>query len=135
MFDQLFENLQKATESTIQFQQEVLKSWTGQWPGLTKTPAPWGEQFQKFQKNWGETVTGLFKKQQETLEAQFQAGLEHLEEAFQMAASKDPEEFRKKTVELWQKTFESLRQFSEAQVRDFQAAMAKWAEMATKKAS
>ena len=34
--------------------------------------------------------------------------------------------------ELWQKTFDYLRQASEAQLHDFQNAVGKWAELMTK---
>jgi len=33
---------------------------------------------------------------------------------------------------LWQKAFDGQRQLYEAQLRDFQAAVAKWTELATK---
>jgi hypothetical protein len=79
-----------------------------------------------------EIVGELLKKRNETLEAQFGAGLRNIEEAFHLAEAKDPEELRAKTIELWQKTFDCLRQASEAQLRDFQYAIGKWAELMTR---
>jgi len=89
----------------------------------------------KFQKKCAETAGELIKKQRQLLEAQFCAGLQSIEDAFHLAEAKDPEELRAKTAELWQKTFEVLRQSCETQVRDFQAAVVKWTELVTKGAA
>ena len=131
MFDQAFESLQKATESSIALQQEMFRKWMGLWPGVPVSTLPFTE-LQKFQKKWVEVVGELVKKRNESLESQFKAGLQHIEEAFRLTEIKDPEVLRAKTVELWQKTFDYLRQTSETQLRDFQHAVSKWAELTTK---
>jgi hypothetical protein len=130
MFDQAIKNLRKASEGTIQFQQDLFKKWVSLW---TPAPAP-AEAYSPaaIQKKWVEVVGELIKKHRETLEAQFSAGLKNIEEAFRLAEATDAEELRAKTIELWQKTFEGQRQVYEAQLRDFQAAVAKWSELATK---
>ncbi len=132
MFEEVFENLRKATETTVQAQQEMFRKWVGLWAGVPPSPSAWGEQVQKFQKKWNQTVAELLKKQRASLEAQFSAGLRNIEETFHLATAKDPEEFRAKTLELWSKTFDYLRQTAEAQLRDFQTAMEKWTEIVTK---
>jgi hypothetical protein len=131
MFDQVFESLHKATESSIAFQQEMFRKWIGLWPGIPASAFPFGE-LQKFQKKWIEVVGELLKTQNESLETQFKAGLQTIEDTFRLTEIKDPEVLRAKTVELWQKTFDYLRQFSETQMRDFQSALGKWAEVMTK---
>jgi predicted secreted Zn-dependent protease len=132
MFEQVFESLRTATEANMQLQQELFKKWVGMFPGV---PAAGAEPFPKLQKKWVEFVAGLAKKQRETMEAQFSAGLKNIEEAFRIAEVKDPEEVRTKTIELWQKSFEFIRQAYEAQMRDFQAAAVKWTELMTKGAA
>jgi hypothetical protein len=133
MFEPVFENLRKATEATIQMQQEMFKKWVSLWP--TVPPAPnFGEPL-KFQKKWMEVMGDLIKKQRETLEAQFSAGLKNIEEAFHLAEARDPEALRAKTIELWQKSFECLRQTYEAEVRAFQDAIGKWTELFVKGAA
>lgn len=129
MFDQAYENLRKATESTLQFQQEMFRKWTGFWPGMTQAAPPMTEAVQKFQKKWAEFVTELLKKQRETLNKQYEAGLRNIEQSFEVAEVKTPEEFRAKVIELYQKSFEGLRQVTEMQQRDFQAAVQKWTEL------
>lgn len=135
MFEQVFDNLRTATETSMRLQQEAFKKWVTLWPGM---PAPGngaGEKIARFQKEWAEFVTGLIKKQRETLEAQFSAGMKTIEEAFKLGEVKAPEEMRAKTVELWQKSFDCMRQLYEAQIRDFQEAMVKWTELIVKGAA
>jgi len=134
MFDQVFEAMRKATDSAIVMQQELFNKWIGLWPGVPISPVAAGEA-PKFQKKWVETIGELIKKQREILETQFSTGLQSIEEAFHLAEAKDPEELRAKTVALWQKIFDCLRQTYESQMRDFQIAVAKWAEVLTKGAA
>ena len=128
MFDQVFDNLRKNTEAVIQVQQDLFKTWTNFWPAVPASPAVWGEPL-KYPKKWAEIAGELFQKQSVSLEAQFSAGLHTLGEAFHLFEAKDPEELRVKTIELCKKTFDCLRQVYQAQVRDFQAATAKWTEV------
>lgn len=44
------------------------------------------------------------------------------------------EEYRQLTEDLWRKTFETLKNTAEAQMRDYQSAVAKWLEMMSKRA-
>jgi hypothetical protein len=129
MFEQVFDNLRLATESSIHLQQEMFKKWVGVWPGLPVAPNGAGEKLQKAQKKWLEFITDLVKKERETLEAQFSAGLKNIEEAFHLAEAKEPKELRARTIELWQKSIDCMRQTYEAQMRDFQAAVTRWTEL------
>jgi hypothetical protein len=135
MFEAVFESLQKATDSTIRMQQELFKQWVGLMPVQPTPAAAPVEQAQKVQKKWAEVAGDLYKKQCEALEAQFKVGLRNLEEGFRLAKTKDPEELRAKTVELWQKSLDCLRQSCEAQFKEFQTAMAKWTEVVMKSAA
>ena len=138
MFEQVYDSLRTATESSIHMQQEMFKTWIGMWPGVPAMGNGGGEPFkkyQKFQQKWAEFVADMVKKQREVMEAQFSAGLKNIEEAYRLAEAKGPEELHAKTVELWQKSFDCLRKAYEAQVHDFQAAVARWAELWTKGAA
>jgi hypothetical protein len=132
MFEQVFENLRTATEANMQMQQELMKKWVALWPGMPAAANGGADQVVKAQKKWAEFMAELVKKQREVLEAQFSAGMRTIEEAFRLADVKNPEELRAKTIELWQKTFEWMRQSYEAQMRDFQAAIVKWGELMMK---
>jgi hypothetical protein len=132
MFEQVFENLRTATETSIHMQQELFKKWAGLWPTAYVPPGDAPERVQKVQKQWVEFTTEQVKKQRQNLEAQFSAGLKNFEESFRLAEAKDPVELRAKTVELWQKSFDCLRKLYEAQTRDFQEALVKWTELVNK---
>jgi hypothetical protein len=131
MFEKVFENLRKATDETVQAQQEMFRTWISLSTGVPPVPSAWGQQGQMLQKKWNATVAELVKKQRESLEAQFSAGLRNIEENLRLAAVKDPEEFRAKMLELWSKSFDYLRHTAESQLRQFQIAMEKWTEMVT----
>jgi molecular chaperone DnaK (HSP70) len=135
MFEQVYESLRKATEANMQTQQEMFRKMFTMWPGMPFPMTTPADQIQQFQRKWAEAVGDTLKRQRELIEVQFKAGIENLEKAFQIAGSKNPEELRAKTLELWQKCFENLRQAYEAQVREFQAAMSKWVEVVSRGAA
>jgi hypothetical protein len=132
VFDQAFEGFRKATESSLHLQQDMFRQWVTFWPGFPKPQGDWAERVKKFQKEWTQTVTEMTRKFQETWESQYKASLELLTEAFKVAEAKEPEELRKKTEEMWKKTFDCLKGLAEAQMQNFQAASEKWIEMMTK---
>jgi hypothetical protein len=152
MFDQILENFRKATESAMKLQQDTFRSLTelvAQVPGAPAVPTPpppapetsatpplpglaWAEQLQMFHKQWAQAVTELLKKNSEILDAQYKAGVKTIEEAFKVGRAKDPAEYKRLTEELWRHSFESLKKLAEDQVRECQAASAKWYEAASK---
>jgi hypothetical protein len=123
----IIDHIRAETESSIALQQGLFKKWIGMWPGVL-IPPPTFEEPQKFHKKWMEVGGELLSKQNEWLEAQFKAGLRTIEEAFHLAEAEDPEELRTRTIQLWQKTFDSLCQASQAQIRGLHSAMARWTE-------
>jgi len=132
VFDQAFEGFRKATESTLHMQQDMFRQWTKFWPGFPKPQAEFAERAQKFQKEWARTVTETTRKFQESWDTQYKSGLQLLTDAFKVAETKEPEELRQQTEELWKKTFECFKGLAQAQVNDFQAASQKWIELLTK---
>ena len=134
MFELVYENLRAATDASIRLQQELFRKWASLWPAAP-APGGGGEQLLASHKRWAAFLAEQAAKQRETLETQFSAGLKNIEEAFRLAEAKGPEELHAKTVELWQKSFDCLRKTYEAQVHDFQAAVAKWTELMTKGAT
>jgi hypothetical protein len=142
MFDQILDNYRKAAEASLQFQQTMLRSWGQQWPGnfnlgvpLPPNPGAWPEQFHKAQRQVAETITDMLNKHRETLDAQYRAGIRSIEEAFRVGEAKDPEQFRKLAEELWRHSYECLKTLAESQMRDVQALMQKWCDLAAQSAS
>jgi hypothetical protein len=135
MFNQAFENFREATQVTVQLQQEMFKAWIKLWPGIPTSTPSWGEQVQQFQKKWARTIGDMIKQHKEATEAHFKAGLQNIEKAFQVGEAKTAEELRAKSLELWQKCFDDLRQVYEAQLRGFETVIEKWTELTTKSAA
>jgi hypothetical protein len=131
MFVQAFENMAKFTGATVAMQQEIFKKWFSLWPtmpGVSTYPAS-AEQVERFQKRWAETVSELLRRHREVTETQFKAGMQNIEKVLQIGEAKTPEDYRARTIELWQKCFDSLYQATEAQVRETQVATQKWFEL------
>jgi hypothetical protein len=129
MFDKVYESMQKTAEANLQMQQEMLKKWVGLWGLNGTTSAAAGEQAQTAKNDWGRTMQELVKRQRDIMETQFKAGMANLEKAFQIGEARTPEEVRVRSLELWQKCFETMRQSYEAQIREFQFATDKWLQL------
>ena len=139
MFDQVLDNLRKATDSTIQVQQEMFRQWFQLWTQVPGIPTPGtvlasnvNDQVQAFQRKWSQTVTDMLDKHRETLDSQYRAGIRTIEDAFRVGEAKDPAQFRKLTEQLWRNSFDCLKTAMEAQLRDFQAAAEKALEAMSK---
>ena len=132
MFMPVLESMGKISAATAEMQQELFKKWFSLFPTFPAGPtflAAWGDQMQRFQKRWAEVSGDLIRRQREVIEAQFKVGQQNIEKAFSVSEAKTPEELRARTIEFWQKCIESVRQTSEAQLREFQAAVEKWFEL------
>jgi len=142
MFDQVLDNFRKATESTIQLQQEMFRQWTRQManvPGVPKTPtvpfadpSAWVEQFHELQKFWAKSVGELLKKHKDTLDAQYESGVKTIEDAFRLGGSKDPAQYQRLTEELWRHSFDCLKTVVDDQMREFQSMNEAFSEAASK---
>lgn len=139
MFDQILDNYRRAAESTLQFQQTMMRNWTQQqmppmfgFPNFNNPGAALIEQVHAAQQKWSETVTGMLNKHREMLDAQYKAGIKTIEESFKVGEAKDPEQFRKLTEELWKHSFEALKTVTEDQIREFQGMMQTWFELVTR---
>jgi len=135
MFNQVYENFRRATEATLQMQQDMFKTWISLWPVTPASPTFWGEQVQQFQKKWAEVFGEIVKKQRDLYSEQFKVGVQNLEKVFHLAEAKTPEEVKTQTVELSKKCFADMQQVYEAQLKGFQLATDKFAEITTKCAS
>lgn len=133
VFEQVFDNLQKTAEMSMQMQQELFRNWSTQFPTIPAPQAEWAEQVRSFQKEWAETVTSLLKKNRKDLDHQYRTNIESLEEAFRLAESSDPEEFRNRAELVCRKSIECVKELAETQMREFQEAINKWLELAAKK--
>ena len=147
MLDKMLDTYSKAIESTFKLQQEMLGSWTDQWP-LSQPQAPEPkpaampsssgsksketgvEQIEVARRKCAELVTDLLNRHRETLDEQYKAGIRTLEDVFQASANKDPEQFRRFSEELWRRNLKTLETAVESQMHDIQAVLQKWIDAA-----
>jgi hypothetical protein len=124
MFEQIFDSVRKASEQSVQLQQEMLKQWTQQWMSIPNQPGGGTEWGRAFQKRWAELSLEILKKQRESLDAAYASGIQLIEQSFRASEAKSPDDYRQMMEDIWRKIFESFKDRSESQFRDFQ----KWSE-------
>jgi hypothetical protein len=129
----MFDNFRKASESSLQMQQEMFKQWAQQWPAMplnaAGVSADWGR---TFQKRWIEFATHSMNKQRESLDAMYKSGIQLIEQTFRLSEAKTPEDYRRMVEELWRKMFAVYKDLSEGQLRDFQKGVEEWFETVPK---
>lgn len=133
--DDVMKNVRNAAETHLKMQREMFQTWLTLWPQLPASQSAWFDKVQDFQKQWTHTVSDLARKHREVMDRQYQSALESLEEGLRVVESKNPEEFRKRSEQLCRKTLNCLREISEAQIKEFQEAVVKWGETATRAVS
>ena len=132
VYDDVFKNLRKAAESNLKMQQEMFKQWGVMWPGFPSPQAAWLDKVRDFQHQWTTTISDLARKHRDALDRQYQAALESLDEALRVSEATNPEDLRARTEQLVRKTLDCVREISETQMTEFQEAVNKWSELATK---
>ena len=53
---------------------------------------------------------------------------------FRVGQTKSPQEYQDKVLQLYRQCFDSLRQLSESQMKEFKSAVDRWTELMTKAA-
>jgi hypothetical protein len=135
VYDEVLSNMRKAGEANLKMQQEVFRQWSTLWPGFPNPQTAWLNKVRDFQHQWVTTISDLARKHRDTLDRQYQAALESLEEALRVTESSNPDEFRKRSEQLVRKTLDCMREISETQMKEFQDAVSKWSELASKSGS
>ena len=127
MFDQMMDGFRKATESSLQIQQEIFKQWTQQWlsaqPNLTGATAS-AEWTRTIQKRWMDLTIEMLNKHRASLDAMYSSGIQAIEQSFRITEAKSSEDYRRIIDELWHRLFDALKGQLESQFRDFQ----RWSE-------
>jgi hypothetical protein len=133
MFDQLFESFRKASEASMQMQQDVFKSWSQHWlsgpPNAAGLSAEWGR---TFQKRGLELLVESLNKHRESLDSAYKTGIEVIEQAFSVSEARSSEDYRRMVEELWRKLYETFKDQSEAHLHDFQTFAERSFEMVRK---
>lgn len=144
VYEQVLEQMRKATETSLKMQQDALQQWTSLWPGfpglsaaksapgVPEAQAVWLDKVLEFQRQWSNAVSDLAHKHRNTVDRQYQAALESLDEALRVGESSSPEEYRRRIEQFCRKALECMREASEAQMKEYHEAMNKLSELVGK---
>ena len=100
MFEHAFENLKKATESSVKLQQEMFQKWVEAFPAAVSPTSPMpADAVTKWRHSMEETTAEMLKKQKELVDQNYDAGIKALQDIFAVAESTSPEEYREKVTE------------------------------------
>jgi hypothetical protein len=131
MFAQLFESFRRASEATMQAQQDLFRQWVQQWPSMpVSSPGTASEWSEAVQKRWLDSAKDTLNKQRELLDTTYRSGIDVIEQSYRVGEAKSPEEYRRVVEDLWRKLSDTFKQQSESQFREFQGAAEKWFELA-----
>lgn len=131
MLDTVFEEFRKASESTMQMQQDMLRQLGQQWMSVTPNAAGTsGEWRRTVQKRFVDFALEALKKQREAVDSIYDSSIQFIEQSARASEAKNSQEFGKLVEEFWRQTFDNLKGQSEAQIRDLQAWVEKSFEMA-----
>jgi hypothetical protein len=128
MFEQIIDGVRKASESSLQMQQEMFRHFTRMWGSLAPAgagiPSDWGR---GSQKRWLELGLEMLNKHREALDATYKSGIQLIEQAFHATEAKSSEEYRQTAEDLWRKLVDLQKEQAESQFRDLRG----WYEKAT----
>ncbi len=96
IFEEVFQNIRKASEANLKLQQEVFRQWTSLWPGMSTPQTVWTDKVRDLQTKLSSTISDLARKHREVVDKQYDAAIESLDSALRMSESTTPEEFRRR---------------------------------------
>jgi hypothetical protein len=122
MFEQLIDGVRKASESSMQMQQELFRHWTRV---LTTTVPPSGASVpsdlgRAQQRRWLELGIEMLHKHREALDATYRSGIQIIEQTLHLQDAKSSEDVRRTVEDLWRKLYDLQKEQAESQFRDFQ---------------
>ena len=140
MFEQIQDTVLKATETTAQFQQEMIRFWSQPWVQAPEGPAAAApapaagltEQVRALPKLCAPSVTEALHKHRAALDARYRFGIGILENTLRVGQARDPGQFCKLTEDLCRHGAEGIKTLAEARMRDVQAALTKGFEVASR---
>jgi len=121
MFDQLIDGVRKASESSLQMQQEMFRHWTRLFTGPAQEASATADWGRGSQKRWLELGLEMLNRHREALDAIYKSGIQVIEQTFHVTEAKSADDYRRMVEDLWRKLFELQKDQSESQFRDFQA--------------
>jgi hypothetical protein len=123
MFEQISDSYRKATESSLQTQQDMFKQWAQQWPSKqSRVAGPSQELSEECQKRWRVALTEALDSHRELLDFAYKSGIRTIEQTFAISKAKSPDELRRLCEELWRTLMGTVKTQSEGHMRVLQTA-------------
>src|SRR5215470_1189280 len=96
MFDQVLDSFRRASESSLQMQQEMFKHWSQQWlagpPNVAGVSTEWTR---NVQKRWGELTIEMLNKHRAAVDSTYSAGIQAVEQALRVGEARSTEDYRR----------------------------------------
>ena len=124
MFDQLIDGVRKASESSLQMQQEMFKQWTRLFSGPA-TEAANTQAARIGVARFAEALGRAGRRDVEDTSRGHRHDLQvrhpdHRADRSAWAEARSPDDYRRMVEDLWRKLFDLQKEQSESQFRDFQ---------------
>ncbi len=133
MFEQLFESLRKASESSLMGQQQLFDQWTQQWPspplGAAGAGAEWAS---TIRKRWTDSLSEGLNRHREIFDTTYRNGIQLIEQALRVSDVKSGDEYRRSVEELWRKVSDTANEQVETQLRELHKTAERLLELAHK---
>jgi hypothetical protein len=133
MFEQLFESLRKASESSLMGQKQLFDQWTQQWPapplGAAGAGAEWAS---TIRKRWTDSLSEGLNRHREIFDSTYRNGIQLIEQALRVSDVKSGDEYRRSVEDLWRKVSDTAKDQVETQLRELHKTAERWLELAHK---
>ncbi len=126
MLDQLVDGIRRASESSVQMQQEMFRNLTRAWQsGAPGDMSAGGDASRAAQKRGLELVVEMLNKHREAVDSAYKMSIQIIEQSLHLAESTSLNDSRKQAEDLWRKIFDAQKERAESQFRDFQSLLDK----------
>jgi hypothetical protein len=135
MFEQLFESLRKASESSLMGQQQLFDQWTQQWPSQPLGTAGAGagaEWVNTIRKRWTDSLSEGLNRHREIFDSTYRNGIQLIEQALRVSDVKSGDEYKRSIEDLWRKVSDTAKDQVETQLRELHKTAERWLELAHK---
>lgn len=130
MFEEWFENLSKASESSLHGQQELFKQWLQQWPAMPQAAPATDKYWSAFsQKALAGSLSDSLNRYRELLDSAWRTAMQLTHQTLRVSEVKSVEDYKRYTDELWRKFSETLQEQIEARLRELNQLAEKWRDV------
>jgi hypothetical protein len=133
MFEQLFESLRKASESSLMGQKQLFDQWAQQWPSPPLGGAGAGTEWvNTVRKRWTDSLSEGLNRHREIFDSTYRNGIQLIEQALHVSDVKSGDEYRRSIEDLWRKVSDTAKDQVENQLRELHKTAERWLELAHK---